>query len=81
MRGEGGGWGWEGVTTVSGPVAKPGVMGGENASERSHGERASVDETLDNRLNMYKQTNSIPRTTQDNHNVHVHTKVVKVTDC
>ena len=48
MRGEG--WAWEGVRAASGPVARPGVKGGEKASERSHGERASVDDTLDSRL-------------------------------
>ena len=41
---------WAGVRAASGPVASPGVKGGEKASVRSHGERASVDETLDNRL-------------------------------
>lgn len=38
------------MRATSGPVARPGVKGGEKASERSHGERGSVDETLDNLL-------------------------------
>ena len=49
-RGAGEGWTWEGVRAASGPVARPGVNGGEKASDRSHGESASVDDTLDNRL-------------------------------
>lgn len=46
-RGE---WVFEGVRATSGPVAMPGVKGGEKASESSHGERASVEDTLDSRL-------------------------------
>ena len=38
------------MRATSGPVARPGVKGGEKASESSQGERASVEETLDNLL-------------------------------
>lgn len=47
MRGE---WVWHGVRATSGPVASPGVKGGDNASDNSQGDKASVDDTLDNRL-------------------------------
>ena len=46
-RGE---WVCEGVRATSGPVARPGVKGGEKASESSHGESGSVEDTLDSRL-------------------------------
>ena len=46
-RGE---WVCDGVRATSGPVARPGVKGGEKASESSHGESGSVEDTLDSLL-------------------------------
>ena len=40
----------DGVRVASGMVVGPGVKGGDKASDNSHGERASVDDTLDSLL-------------------------------